>query len=1534
MPLPPGASYGFSNLSLPACHDYRHTYAGPNYDCLAHACSPTNGWVHSIDSLNRQYGGDLYDQVVTPGIRCSEGYQCVPNYIWPFLEREVMQGSCARCVNGQYCPPGTTNPQARPDKNICPAGRNCPSPSRRERCQKGYFCPMATWRGGTGCPAIIGTECMQNLRKLQDACRGSEGDEWLEWGFAGMCPEGSQAPGICGHSWEPNVGYHCPNVTTQILCPAGHFCARGANETTPCDWTWFGWMPPEERCPAGSAVDPPRPDFFIYMLLFLLPGVFICECLGKRERRQRSKRSVLVQLKDGDYGWVKAVQEIDAQAGREVERENRRAFGLGNRFLPRMNDLANTTDSRQSSNGSKRDTDGGQEFWQRFSKRNKMLKAIIGSPKSANSKRDRKYGRGVEMTSNSDRASPSDSQFRSALSAGHSLSHFSRIESSTFERQRSHQQPPPPPASPPPSPPHVPPLGLGIQHSSTPDDLKVVMLEGSPNMAEASHAAPPPPMDEPEPESGALPTGRTFLLFELSDVDFYIGKARVLKDLCCTMHEGELVGLMGESGSGKTTLLNVLGGRDDYGWRTGELTLNKRPFRAKGCGHLLGYVPQAHLVFKELTVYENLAYSAKLRLDRKVPVERRMALVETAIELLRLQDCRHFVCDPAIGERLSGGQMRRIGIGIELVCDPPILLLDEPTSALDAVNTRLVVAALKNLANRGVLVVASLHQPRHAVYQMLDKLILLRQGEMIYGGLREDSVNYFDKLGFCLPLQANPADFFIEVAFGHEASPKTLKQLVGLGFAERFPDCDEVLSGQRLVVGTGGEPDRVIQEADLVTASELGRLWRQWYGTAKKWSNRFLGFIAKRQSEDRARAVAILTFAKQQARTRRAADPAKRELNSSGSSQGSSGAAAGDISPRDRTMSIAGEHVMRNEASASKVARMHGLTGSTPASSRASSDEAALSSSTTRRSSNASQDGGESPRTSNAGLHSPRGSNAGHHHQMFTPRGSMISRAMSITGMHRHSHHQKQKKFNLVHRGDEVEFEFVVTLDAFKRWFESDAGYGTMMRPEMADLVWDRAAARAEGLKSGHRFAVSEAFAFRPRGRSFAPSKMEHTVMPTWSQLRAEMMMWNLPTGEKPLWHTTLMICFKRYFKKVLRTRVRLYFSVLITIMLGMVCGFMYGHHPPNNDLMIYFLLFNTFFGVFSSTSTVSTLGTSGNEAEFFRHEAHSGVMQTAECFARLTIDLLPQALLAPGFALPINGLSSLPILPIAQWWAFTWSLAPLGYIFTLAAPSNANVLTSGVAFVICAFTTGFFGIRWSAAPPAIRGFLDLSPGRHSFFLLAFGSATAFPRGLTRYTIMRMLRDAGLLPKPVFNPEMSSEERAELFAAAKADVASWEMMPWESWQQGAYISMFWVGIFLRLLTLVLFYCRSNINISGMKRHFNQQTLPRLMAQAREALTRKKPEEDVVLLSPAAEEQVLLSEMATRASLIRSTVSDDGGEGRKHPHPVHGLPRGMLARMSRVQKSRASEVEHERRSSAEEMSYDEIRRPSNLMSTSL
>ena len=120
------------------------------------------------------------------------------------------------------------------------------------------------------------------------------------------------------------------------------------------------------------------------------------------------------------------------------------------------------------------------------------------------------------------------------------------------------------------------------------------------------------------------------------------------------------------------TLLNILGGRATYGQMDGDIFLNGKKFEPHKQRHLIGYVPQAHILYKELTVFENLAYAAELRLHRDIAREDREALVENALVVLGLSEVRHFVCDPTIGERLSGGQMRRIGIGIELVAGESI----------------------------------------------------------------------------------------------------------------------------------------------------------------------------------------------------------------------------------------------------------------------------------------------------------------------------------------------------------------------------------------------------------------------------------------------------------------------------------------------------------------------------------------------------------------------------------------------------------------------------------------------------------------------------------------------------------------------------------------------------------------------------------------------------------------------------------------------------------------------------------------------
>jgi ABC-type multidrug transport system ATPase subunit len=258
--------------------------------------------------------------------------------------------------------------------------------------------------------------------------------------------------------------------------------------------------------------------------------------------------------------------------------------------------------------------------------------------------------------------------------------------------------------------------------------------------------------------------GENFISLRLHDVSFSIGKSMILAGLNADMEQGELCALMGESGSGKTTLLNVMSGRATYGTLSGAVSLNNQPMLH---GPRIGFVPQAYLVQKPLTVYENLWYSSVLRLPG-ISKEERRVMIESVLRLLGLATCAHFSCDRENStQKLSGGQLRRVGIGSELVTRPSILLLDEPTSALDAVNTRLVIEVLKNLCKtHGILVIASLHQPRFSVVDALDKVMVLRRGEFIYAGAQKEALGYFAPLGFAPQTGENPADFFIEVAFG------------------------------------------------------------------------------------------------------------------------------------------------------------------------------------------------------------------------------------------------------------------------------------------------------------------------------------------------------------------------------------------------------------------------------------------------------------------------------------------------------------------------------------------------------------------------------------------------------------------------------------------------------------------------------------------------------------------------------------------------------------------------------------------------
>lgn len=112
---------------------------------------------------------------------------------------------------------------------------------------------------------------------------------------------------------------------------------------------------------------------------------------------------------------------------------------------------------------------------------------------------------------------------------------------------------------------------------------------------------------------------------------------------------------------------------------------------------------------------------------------------------------------------ISGGQRKRVNVGLELVADPSVLLLDEPTSGLDSTASRLVLAALQRVARLGVTAAAVVHQPSYEALCLFDDLVLLAKGGVTaYCGPVQTTQEWFEALGFKFPQHSNPADVMLD----------------------------------------------------------------------------------------------------------------------------------------------------------------------------------------------------------------------------------------------------------------------------------------------------------------------------------------------------------------------------------------------------------------------------------------------------------------------------------------------------------------------------------------------------------------------------------------------------------------------------------------------------------------------------------------------------------------------------------------------------------------------------------------------------
>ncbi|KAJ3336599.1 hypothetical protein HDU91_001727, partial [Kappamyces sp. JEL0680] len=236
---------------------------------------------------------------------------------------------------------------------------------------------------------------------------------------------------------------------------------------------------------------------------------------------------------------------------------------------------------------------------------------------------------------------------------------------------------------------------------------------------------------------------------------------------------------MGGSGAGKSTLLNTLAGRIANTTNLSpdsEILVDGLPRDPNSWNLQCAYVEQDDILFRNLTVFETLLYSARLRLPSKYTLEEKIKRVNAVIAQLGLEACRNNRIGDEIKRGISGGERKRVSIGIELVTNPHILFLDEPTSGLDAFNAFNAIEAIKNLAKaEKKIVLLTIHQPRTDILDLFDKVILLSMGKLVWFGPTNDAIEHFQSLGYPLPPKTNPSDFFLDTITVDRRSPELLE---------------------------------------------------------------------------------------------------------------------------------------------------------------------------------------------------------------------------------------------------------------------------------------------------------------------------------------------------------------------------------------------------------------------------------------------------------------------------------------------------------------------------------------------------------------------------------------------------------------------------------------------------------------------------------------------------------------------------------------------------------------------------------------
>jgi len=236
------------------------------------------------------------------------------------------------------------------------------------------------------------------------------------------------------------------------------------------------------------------------------------------------------------------------------------------------------------------------------------------------------------------------------------------------------------------------------------------------------------------------------ITFEGKAIEYKFKNGKIgLRNVNLAEESGNLIALMGGSGAGKSTLLHVLNGSEKPS--KGHVLINGidihlEPKKVEG---VIGFVPQDDLLIEDLTVYQNLYYAAKLCFSDKTE-QAIDFLVLRVLEDLGLHEIKELKVGSPLQKTISGGQRKRLNIGLELLREPAVLFCDEPTSGLSSRDSENIIDLLKELSLKGKLVFAVIHQPSSDIFKKFDRLLILDTGGLqIYYGNPVDAIVYFKR---------------------------------------------------------------------------------------------------------------------------------------------------------------------------------------------------------------------------------------------------------------------------------------------------------------------------------------------------------------------------------------------------------------------------------------------------------------------------------------------------------------------------------------------------------------------------------------------------------------------------------------------------------------------------------------------------------------------------------------------------------------------------------------------------------------------